>query len=209
MQLYASVLKLNRDDCFALKVTDTYSIHRVVYSLFEDVRTEEEKCSSISSGIQWVDKGGDKTTRQILMLSDRKPTPNIDNKYGQVETKLLSATYLDHRFYRFNIEINPACRHGNDGKVRPIKGRKEIAKWFKRRAFEDWGFDVDESNLIIEPNKLFEFRSKSKNKITIQKTKISGCLTVTDEALFKSAVRKGLGRGRAYGCGLLLVVPIV
>jgi CRISPR system Cascade subunit CasE len=32
--MIASVLRLSRSDCKALRVTDPYSIHRVVYSLF-------------------------------------------------------------------------------------------------------------------------------------------------------------------------------
>ena len=62
MALFASVLRLDRAASHALKITDTYSLHRVVYSLFDDVRSEEEKHACISSGIQWVDKGGIRVT---------------------------------------------------------------------------------------------------------------------------------------------------
>ncbi len=41
--LYASVLHLDRHSIQALKVTDPYSLHRVVYSLFDDVRSEASK----------------------------------------------------------------------------------------------------------------------------------------------------------------------
>ena len=42
MTQYTSVLRLDRAAVKALKVTDLYSLHRVVYSLFDDVRTEAE-----------------------------------------------------------------------------------------------------------------------------------------------------------------------
>lgn len=57
MTLYASVLRLDRAAVKALRVTDLYSLHRVVYGLFEDVRSEAQKQASEPSGIQWVDKG--------------------------------------------------------------------------------------------------------------------------------------------------------
>uniref|UniRef100_A0A3B0LVE2 Uncharacterized protein n=1 Tax=Arsenophonus endosymbiont of Trialeurodes vaporariorum TaxID=235567 RepID=A0A3B0LVE2_9GAMM len=59
MTSYVSVLSLNRAAIKALKITNLYSLHRVVYGLFEDVRSSDAKQSSISSGIQWVDKGSD------------------------------------------------------------------------------------------------------------------------------------------------------
>lgn len=73
MTSYVSALRLDRPVIKALKITDLYSLHRVVYGLFEDVLNQEAKQSSESSGIQWVDKGSDHQYRQLLILSDRLP----------------------------------------------------------------------------------------------------------------------------------------
>lgn len=43
MSLIASVLYLDREAIKALRVTDPYSLHRVVYSLYPDVRSETDK----------------------------------------------------------------------------------------------------------------------------------------------------------------------
>ena len=43
--MIASALHLSRSDVKALKITDAYSLHRVVYDLFDDIRTETEKKS--------------------------------------------------------------------------------------------------------------------------------------------------------------------
>lgn len=65
--MIASVLKLNRADCKALKITDAYSIHRVVYELFPGE----------SRDFLFADKGGDFKSRQILILSEHSPeAPN-------------------------------------------------------------------------------------------------------------------------------------
>ena len=49
MTLFASRLSLQRSEIQALRMHDPYSVHRVVYSLFEDVRTEKEKQQSVPS----------------------------------------------------------------------------------------------------------------------------------------------------------------
>ena len=67
--MIASALHLSRADVKALGIKDTYSLHIAVYSLFDDIRTEDEKQKSISSGILYADKGGDIRGRKILMLS--------------------------------------------------------------------------------------------------------------------------------------------
>ncbi|NOU14960.1 MAG: hypothetical protein HOO92_13515, partial [Methylococcaceae bacterium] len=43
ISMHASVLRLSRSDVKALKITDAYSLHRVVYDLFDDVRSEQQK----------------------------------------------------------------------------------------------------------------------------------------------------------------------
>ena len=71
--LYAAVLRLSRGDVKALRVIDAYSLHRVVYDLYADVRDETQKHVSQPSGILYADKGGDFHHRQILLLADRLP----------------------------------------------------------------------------------------------------------------------------------------
>ena len=66
--MIASVLHLSRADVKALKITDAYSLHIAVYSLFDDIRTENEKQKSVPSGILYADKGGDFHGRKILLL---------------------------------------------------------------------------------------------------------------------------------------------
>jgi CRISPR system Cascade subunit CasE len=41
--MFASVLHLSRADVKSLKITDAYSLHRVVYDLFDDICSESEK----------------------------------------------------------------------------------------------------------------------------------------------------------------------
>ncbi|MDO6748885.1 type I-E CRISPR-associated protein Cas6/Cse3/CasE, partial [Gilvimarinus sp. 1_MG-2023] len=94
-ELYASALHLDRKAVKALKITDPYSLHRVVYSLFPDIRTEAEKHSHIQSGIVYADQGGDFHGRKVLMVSDRPPMERVDGQYGDVISKPIAASFLD------------------------------------------------------------------------------------------------------------------
>lgn len=207
MALFASVLRLDRAASHALKMTDTYSLHRVVYSLFDDVRSEEEKHASISSGIQWVDKGGDTRYRQILMLSDRAPKQQVDNQHGEVVTKCLPEGFLDHDTYRFEVIVNPVRRDNQSKKLVPVKGREEIEQWFMSRAKASWGFAVSAEQLQVENVRVLQFEAK--HRVTLQQAKLSGYLTVTDPEAFAHSAANGIGRGRSFGCGLLQIVPVI
>lgn len=110
MNLTASVLQLNRTAVQALRVTDAYSLHRVVYSLFDDVRSDAEKAASHTSGILYADQGGDFQHRTILLLSDRPPAPHIDGRYGTVRSRPIAEDFLAHPRYRFKVIVNPTRR---------------------------------------------------------------------------------------------------
>jgi CRISPR system Cascade subunit CasE len=46
------------------------------------------------------------------------------------------------------------------------------------------------------------------NRITIRQASFDGVLEAADAAALKQAVLNGVGRARAYGCGLLSLAPV-
>lgn len=207
MMMYASVLKLNRQASKALQVKDIYSLHRVVYSLFEDTRTAADKAASVPSGIQWVDKGGDAVSRTILMLSDRLPRISEPVLEGLVNSKPIAESFFNYPHYRFEVVLNPTQRDKTTGKTRPVVGREAIATWFQQRAQANWGFSVQGEQLQVERVDVRAF--KAKTQVTLQQAKLSGYLTVNDTPTFKHSFERGIGRSRSFGCGLLQVVPVL
>lgn len=210
--LYASVLHLDRHAIQALKITDPYSLHRVVYSLFEDVRSEEEKQGHTPSGIVYADKGGNRLGRQVLLLSDRQPANAIhleDEALGEVRSKPIPQGFLDHPRYQFQVTINPSRRENATGKRLPVKGREAIREWFLGRCEPSWGFRVLPSALQVGSVDVDQFRGKQERTITVAKAHLQGVLEVTDTESFRSSFARGIGRGRAFGCGLLQIVPVL
>jgi len=202
---YASVLRLSRADQNTLKIKDAYGLHKVVYGLFDDIRSDAEKQGSPPSGIVYADKGGDFNTRQVLMLSNREPhqTP----QFGKVQTTPIQSRFLAHERYVFEVIVNPGKRDNQTGKIVPIRGREAIAQWFLERALQSWGFRVHPDNLQTDKISVQVFE-KSGKTITHGSATLKGELAVIDRDRFRHSFTQGIGRGRAFGFGLLQIVPL-
>lgn len=205
--MFANVLDLDRKAVTDLKITDPYSIHRVVYSLFEDVRTEVEKLSGKASGIVYADQGGTISGRQILILSNRLPLTCVDDRYGQVKTKKINKSFLNYDRYRFKVVVNPCQRNNKTRKLVPVKGRDAVAQWFAQRSEKSWGFSAGNAHLQVDNIEVLQFKGKKQRPITIEKAGLQGVLHVADREKFTQSFQQGIGRGRAFGCGLLQIVP--
>ncbi len=204
--MIAGVLRLSRADIKALKITDAYSLHRVVYDLFEDVRSEEEKRASKASGILYADKGGDFSHRQILFLANRMPQQPQHGELGKLIP--IPDDFLQHERYRFEVTVNPTKREKASKRLVPIRGREAVAEWFMAKAPDAWGFSVDSSSLQVLKLTVREF-DKQGHAVTQGQASLQGVLTVTDRSRFITSFQQGIGRGRAFGCGLLQIVPMV
>jgi len=202
---YASVLRLSRSDSKTLKITDAYSLHKLVYGLFDDIRNDAQKAQSDSSGILWVDKGGDFHARQILMLSNRKPhqTP----QFGEVETRVIKPDFVQHARYGFEITLNPSKRNKQTGKIEAIRKREEIALWAIERAHKNWGFAINPEHLQVQINPVLQFNKTGKT-VTQNSAHLKGELRVTDRNQFINSFLSGIGRGKTFGFGLLQIVPL-
>ncbi len=209
MSLIASVLHLDRQASKALRVTDPYSLHRVVYSLYEDVRSTEEKSASQTSGILYADQGGDFHSRRILLLADRMPAECIDGQFGQVQSKPIAESFLEHDRYRFKVIVNPTRRENVSRKLVPVKGREAIGDWFCERALHSWGFRVSREHLQVDRVDVLQFKDKQEHSVTLAQAHVQGQLEVTDRTQFHNSFSRGIGRARTFGCGLLQIVPLL
>lgn len=208
MSMIASVLHLDRKDVRDLKITDCYSVHRVVYSLFDDVRNDAQKIASESSGILFADLGYTPEGRRILLLADRPPKNGIDGAAVDIRSLPIPDDFLDHNHYRFKVIINPTRRSSISKALVPLKGPEAIAHWFAERASSSWGFAVDSAHLSVGPVKVVRFKEKASRQVTIAQAHVEGVLSVVDRKQFTEAFRRGIGRAHTWGCGLLRLTPV-
>lgn len=209
MTMIASVLHLDRRAVKALRITDAYSLHRVVYSLYEDVRDDQQKQASMASGILYADQGGDVRGRKILLLANREPMDAVEGEHGEVHSKPIPDDFLAYDQYRFKVIVNPTRRDNASRKLLAVRGREAIAQWFVERGPRSWGFEVAPQTLQVDKIEVLQFKDKQQRQVTIGQAHVQGLLRITNRAQFANSFTQGIGRARAYGCGLLQIVPVI
>ena len=198
--MIASVLKLNRSDCRALKLKDAYSVHKIVYSLFP--KQDDQLRDFI-----YADKGGDWNSRLILILSERKP--EIPN-FGKIVSREVFESFLGWNYYGFEVVVNPTQRNGPSKKTTPIRGQEDLHRWFIQKA-PSWGFEVEPDSLQISHTGVLNFEKVKDGKIFAQthgSATFVGKLKVIDKYIFVKSFKQGIGRAKGFGFGLLQIVPI-
>lgn len=195
--MIASVLNLNRADCRALALTDAYSLHKLVYSLFpvQDGRARD---------FLYVDKGGDWNCRRILLLSARRPTTP---ERGIIESKAIPESFLQRDHYAFEVMVNPTQRNGPSRTTTPVRGRDNLHSWFMQKT-TTWGFAVEPDSLHIKNMGVVSFGRENGATQTHGSATFMGKLTVTNREAFVNSFKHGVGRAKGFGFGLLQIVPL-
>ncbi|MDD2967382.1 MAG: type I-E CRISPR-associated protein Cas6/Cse3/CasE [Desulfovibrionaceae bacterium] len=185
-------------DARALRLTDTYSLHRIVYSLFPQGQSR----AAASRSILFADKGGDARSRRLLILADRQP---IVPEYGILKFQAIPEVLFDFSSYRFEIIVNPVRRDNKSGRLIPVCSKEAIAEWFCAKA-PQWGFCPQAETMQVSNNFADTF-SKAAQSITLNKATITGVFDVHSRDRLMHSTLNGIGRGRAFGCGLLQISP--
>lgn len=110
--------------------------------------------------------------------------------------------------WRFRLTANPtkSLPSGESGKrgrvcahITTEYQRQWLAEHAEKQGFRVEAFDVTES-------KWLRFRKKEGRSVSLLSVTYEGFLEVVDPALFRHAMENGIGRGKAYGMGLLTVM---
>lgn len=99
----------------------------------------------------------------------------------------------------------PGKRQGERDKARPEAILHEGTAWLLRLG-QRHGFTPDPARLAVDGYNLLRIpRAGGTPPIRLATLDYQGVLTVTDPAAFLSGLVAGFGRGRAFGCGLMLI----
>lgn len=198
MSTFLTSLTLTAADFKRLKITDAYSLHRVVYGLFEKSSSD----TSIENRILYSDLGGDFSRRRVEILSER--APNTDHLSDAIKVRELTDHFFNHVSYNFQVTINPVRRKGSVAKA--ITDRSDIVSWFSDKS-NQWGFEVSPQHIEVNSVGPIIFEAKDKQPVTLNQAHLRGTLRVTDRRRFIHSAKNGIGRGKSFGCGLLLLIP--
>ncbi|MET9796262.1 type I-E CRISPR-associated protein Cas6/Cse3/CasE [Nocardiopsis alba] len=152
---------------------------------------------------------------QILLQSNTEPElSRLPMHYGANQTKELSPL-LDAleagRYVRYRIAANAVRRPGHTTKAKndvnsvvPLLG-KEAEEWWIRQA-EASGLTIHRLGSQTLDAARGE-RKEGQHKIRHARTLFEGTARITDACLLRERTITGIGRGKAYGCGLLSLAP--
>lgn len=155
--------------------------------------------------------------KYLLLVSAGKPDMELFEKYGvtgSAQTKSYDR-FLDSidedRFYRFRVILNPvkAVSQGANkrGRVVPQITAEQQLEFLESRAGQ-LGFElVPEKYQIIERG-WEPFLKQGQKMIRLSKVTYEGILKVTDKDIFYQTLTEGIGKKKAYGFGLMTVIPL-
>lgn len=151
----------------------------------------------------------------LLVVSQAPPDSVALAKYGvegTAETKDYKP-FLDQlaegQLLRFRLTANPTTsiksEHQSRGRVVPHVTTQQQLDWLISRA-ANHGFSIGSVELVERDYPIL--RHKNNPAVKLSRVSFEGILQVTDVAQLRLALQTGIGREKAYGMGLLTVIPI-
>lgn len=157
----------------------------------------------------------------ILILSEEVPNlKDFMEQFGDsknfAETKeyeVLLNRITDQSIWRFRMVANPThsvkTKSGR-GKVMAHVTPEHQMEWLKTKAVAN-GFELVDDNCFVLANEWKNFYKNAKGKdmrVRLMLVSFEGILRVTDVDAFRNALISGIGRGKAYGAGMLTISKI-
>lgn len=204
--------------------------HRLIWTVIPpDVRTEVEQSRTAGtpkSAFLWR---ADRQRGRYYLLG---PKPLEDSPFFTIETKPFVPVLSLGNKLAFDLRLNATVdrKVGEDGRGKAVRQRcdvamdllKEEAKpdragsrmqlaekaaydWLTTRAAEH-GFHLDK--LTLEGYRAERFARRGGRFGTLGIFDLKGALTITEPNSFLARLRQGFGRGKAFGCGLMLIKRI-
>lgn len=206
--MYLTRMKLNTDNRNVMRALVAPNlIHGAVESSFSGDR---KRC------LWRIDRLGGNT--YLLLLSQERPDlRKAADQFGSSEWETISYEPLLERVvkgsqWHFRLVANPTISRsqgsGKRGKIYAHSSTRFQREWLLKKA-EKHGFLIDEDQFDIKGSQWFRFRKKEGgHTVSLLQVTYEGILTVDSPELFKTMLKEGIGREKAYGMGLLTIVRV-
>ncbi|MCK9263586.1 MAG: type I-E CRISPR-associated protein Cas6/Cse3/CasE [Deltaproteobacteria bacterium] len=183
-----------------------YEIHRALWKLFP---TDADAARDF---LFRVERSGQRDS-EILMQSLREPL-GADapiNEARLLGSKQYTLSLTQGQNLRFKLLANPVKTINDEGGRLTTKGEvkkcrvplvrdEELEVWLIRKL----AGIAEIKTVEVEKRLPLNFRKASEKRIgKVQPVCFQGTLAVTDPASLEELVQKGIGPGKAFGCGLL------
>lgn len=200
---------------------DSYATHQLLWKLFpDDPDAKRDFLYRVEHKEGWP---------VYYVLSKREPVDK--SNLFSVTKKVFNPVITKGLKLSFDIRVNPVIARKVEGKKNSIhhdvlmdakkKASREkyspneteklkmeyITKWLVDRS-EKSGFSIKPEELRIDAYQQHRALKKSAKPLQYSTVDYSGILTVTDAEKFESTLFNGLGRAKAFGCGLMMIKKV-
>lgn len=157
--------------------------------------------------------------KYLLVLSEE--APDLSHAAAQFSAEGINAETRDYdpllrrcvtgTRWRFKLTVNPTysipSRDGR-GRVCAHTTTEHQRMWLMKQS-EKHGFSLEEDAFDVTGIKWYSFgKGSSHRRISMLSVTYEGILTITDENLFRQMMTEGIGRGKAYGTGLMTLMRV-
>lgn len=210
--MYISRVEIDTNNRQKMKdLTHLGAYHNWVEQSFPDELERNERSRKLWRIDRYYNK------QYLLVVSSIEPNLSLLERYGvegTASTKLYD-TFLDSledgMKLRFKVTLNPVVsipRKGHKrGRVVPHVTYDNQMTFLQERSQKN-GFILQEDGFFITERSTERLKKSGSKDIRLSRTTYEGVLQIDDASLFKSTLTKGFGKKKAYGFGLMTVIPL-
>lgn len=211
--MYLSRVEIDKKDRKKIKdLSYVGAIHNWVESSFPKEFQEEVRTRKLWR-IDPLD-GSD----YLLIVSEEPPSIEKLERYGVPGTGQVKNydNFLNNieegKSYNFRITLNPVVSEMEDpgqkrGRVKPLANDEQMKFLYDRSKRNGFQLNNDEFFIVNRGHAIF--KRSSQKQIKLSKVTYEGRLTIIDKEQFVETLTKGFGKKKAYGFGMMTVIPEV
>ena len=189
------------------------SMHRRIMGLFPQTPSAQARQEF---GVLWRVEPTESPTLllqsspTLLLQSSVEPDfRSLPDRYASYEHKNIDnhlASFRNGQIVNYRVMLNPvrSSRAGGRNSQTPIPF-SEHQRWWEDRSERIGLVSVDAPALIGQPAKHLH-RNGADPSLPIYSTRVDGIAEIADADSLRHAIESGVGRAKAWGCGLLTVV---
>ena len=201
-----SLLELNpRSSACRRDMADPQAMHKTLMSLFSAIPGHSARRDL---GVLWRIEPGSAPT--VLLQSSACPNLGaLPAGYATVQIKSLDAHFASLSAgdtVRYRTVLNPVRTNRRSHKERRVVvPPRDRPQWWSELARKSGIQPLDHATMTGQPDRQI---TRGGVRFPIYTVRVDGTATIDDPALLAHAITAGIGRAKAWGCGLLTVARL-
>jgi CRISPR system Cascade subunit CasE len=188
---------------------DAHRMHRRIMTMLPDHVGDTARADL---NVLWrIENPGGGDTAPCVYVQASTPLDTSRSPRGYLTTHTtrdlapLLAVIAERGTVRYQVTVNTSTRNGRTKRTIAVPGEQLMAWWERKAATA--GLHINGALTDIGAPYVITGNKPDSQPIKHVGARIVGIATITDTDAITNAIVNGIGRGRAYGLGLITVIP--